>query len=116
MEIVSKVASIEIMSGSPSFPVGAFGQKKIGYKKAVHGSSYPEGFPIFLERKNVPVHRSRNERRQNFSIRFCPSDSVLRREKISCDCRNRKTQCVRARDFILLPKILTKLIIPTFTT
>ncbi|GIZ05033.1 hypothetical protein CEXT_789771 [Caerostris extrusa] len=53
MEIVSKVASIEMMFGSRFVPVGAFGQKKNGYKKAVHGSSYPEGFTIFLERKNV---------------------------------------------------------------
>ncbi|GIY74695.1 hypothetical protein CDAR_524371 [Caerostris darwini] len=55
-------------------------------------------------------------RRQNFSIRFCPSDSVFRREKISCNCLNRKTRCVRARDFMLLSKILTKLIFPTFMT
>ncbi|GIZ05030.1 hypothetical protein CEXT_789741 [Caerostris extrusa] len=58
MEIASKVAPIEIMSGSRFIPVGALRQKEIGYKKAVHGSSYPEEFTIFLERKNVPVHRS----------------------------------------------------------
>ncbi|GIZ05028.1 hypothetical protein CEXT_789721 [Caerostris extrusa] len=28
-----------------------FRTEKIGYKKAVHGSSHPEGFTIFLERK-----------------------------------------------------------------
>ncbi|GIZ05031.1 hypothetical protein CEXT_789751 [Caerostris extrusa] len=33
MEIVSKVASIEIMSGSRFVPVGAFRQKKTGYKR-----------------------------------------------------------------------------------
>ncbi|GIZ05032.1 hypothetical protein CEXT_789761 [Caerostris extrusa] len=59
-EIVSKVASIEIMSGSRFVPVGAFRQKKIEYKKAVHGSSYPEGFTIFLERKKCSCSQERN--------------------------------------------------------
>ncbi|GIZ05029.1 hypothetical protein CEXT_789731 [Caerostris extrusa] len=84
MEIVSKVASIEIMSGSRFVPVGAFRQKKTGYKKAVHGSSYSKGFTIFLERKIfLFTVAERIYRRQKlfFSIRFCPSDSVLRREK-----------------------------------
>ncbi|GIZ05034.1 hypothetical protein CEXT_789781 [Caerostris extrusa] len=118
MEIVSKVSSIEIMSGSRFVPVGAFGQKKIGYKKGCPRFLVPGRIHDFSEREKMFlfVEAERIYRRQNFSILFCPSDSVFRREKISCDCRIERPGVSGQGILFCCTKILMKLIIPTFTT